>query len=620
MHRVRRTAVWLLCWTLAFPGNTIAAASPCTPSSRDRSGAPRTGRSPRSLARLVDYVGMGAACKPAVPRTRSSARTRFRAPIRVGVGSAGPGTRAIRRSRDLRPTSASIRAARSGSRSTPTRRHTGSTSIAWGTTAGGSARAQGRRRSPTPCRVSSRTASASATGLVDCGNWSVSASWAVPADRGVGHLYRQAGQARHRRRQPHRLRRARRRRHLRSAVPDVRHDVAGVQRLRRQQSVQRVAGGTRLQGQLQPAAHRRAATGGGKRAGCSAPNTRWCAGSRPTATTSATRPASTPIGAAQELLEHKVFLSVGHDEYWSGAQRANVEAARDAGVHLAFFSGNEVFWKTRWETSIDGSGTPIARWSATRRPTRTRRSIPSLPEWTGTWRDPRPFNPSRRRLEAGERADRHDLHGQRARATTRSSVPAPSRQAPVLAQHDASPALPAGAARFSPTARSGYEWDEDLDNGFRPAGLLRLSSTTRRRVAAVPAGLWIQLRARHGDAQPDALPRPRAARSCSAPARCSGRGVSTSTTIAAARRRASQMQQATVNLFGDMGVAPRHAAAGLVARGPSVGTRAPDVDDRRRRRRASRRSSERQRRHDQRHGQPTTAALSQRRGLGRRRR
>jgi hypothetical protein len=26
----------------------------------------------------------------------------------------------------------------------------------------------------------------------------------------------------------------------------------------------------------------------------------------------------------------------------------------------------------------------------------------------------------------------------------------------------------------------GYEWDEDLDNGFRPAGLIPLSSTTRR--------------------------------------------------------------------------------------------------------------------------------------------
>ena len=28
------------------------------------------------------------------------------------------------------------------------------------------------------------------------------------------------------------------------------------------------------------------------------------------------------------LTQHKVFLSVGHDEYWSGQQRANLEAAR----------------------------------------------------------------------------------------------------------------------------------------------------------------------------------------------------------------------------------------------------------------------------------------------------
>ena len=48
-----------------------------------------------------------------------------------------------------------------------------------------------------------------------------------------------------------------------------------------------------------------------------------------------------------ELTRHRAFLSVGHDEYWSGTQRTNVEAARAAGVNLAFFSGNEVFWKTR---------------------------------------------------------------------------------------------------------------------------------------------------------------------------------------------------------------------------------------------------------------------------------
>lgn len=42
------------------------------------------------------------------------------------------------------------------------------------------------------------------------------------------------------------------------------------------------------------------------------------------------------------LLRGKAFLSVGHDEYWTEAMFRNVEAARDAGVSLAFLSGNSV--------------------------------------------------------------------------------------------------------------------------------------------------------------------------------------------------------------------------------------------------------------------------------------
>src|SRR5262249_10702467 len=96
------------------------------------------------------------------------------------------------------------------------------------------------------------------------------------------------------------------------------------------------------------------------------------------------------------ILQHKAFLSVGHDEYWSGGQRSNVEAARDAGVNLAFFSGNEVFWKTRWETSIDGSGTPYRtlvcyKESKNDAPLDPLDSSPTW-TWTGTWRDNR-FSP-----------------------------------------------------------------------------------------------------------------------------------------------------------------------------------------------------------------------------------
>src|SRR5215472_13404061 len=93
------------------------------------------------------------------------------------------------------------------------------------------------------------------------------------------------------------------------------------------------------------------------------------------------------------LLNHKIFLSVGHDEYWSGTQRANVQAARDAGVNLAFFSGNEVFWKTRWEASIDGSNTAnrtLVTYKETHYDAPTDPQDP--PTWTGTWMDPR-FSP-----------------------------------------------------------------------------------------------------------------------------------------------------------------------------------------------------------------------------------
>ena len=56
-----------------------------------------------------------------------------------------------------------------------------------------------------------------------------------------------------------------------------------------------------------------------------------------------------------EATKPKAFLSVGHDEYWSAGQRASVEAARNEGVNLAFFSGNEIYWKTRFEPSVDGT-------------------------------------------------------------------------------------------------------------------------------------------------------------------------------------------------------------------------------------------------------------------------
>lgn len=48
----------------------------------------------------------------------------------------------------------------------------------------------------------------------------------------------------------------------------------------------------------------------------------------------------------------KAFLSIGHDEYWTREMRDHVEAARDAGVHLAFFGANCAYWQVRMEGRV----------------------------------------------------------------------------------------------------------------------------------------------------------------------------------------------------------------------------------------------------------------------------
>ena len=178
----------------------------------------------------------------------------------------------------------------------------------------------------------------------------------------------------------------------------------------------------------------------------------------------------------------KVFLSVGHDEYWSAGQRLHVEQARDAGVNLGFFSGNEMYWKTRWEPSIDGAGTPyrtLVSYKETMRNAinndpRDPLNSGTSPISTGTWRD----------AQFGAPAD--GGRPENALTGTIWTVNCCSSQIKVPAEMGALrfwwntriADLPAGqVARLTPESL-GYEWDEDLDNGSRPAGIVHLSATT----------------------------------------------------------------------------------------------------------------------------------------------
>ncbi len=92
------------------------------------------------------------------------------------------------------------------------------------------------------------------------------------------------------------------------------------------------------------------------------------------------------------LLRHRVFVSVGHDEYWSWAKREHVEAARDRGVGLVFLGANTSFWQVRFEASAGGepNRTIVAYKdaAATEDPFATNPDPLTASLTTGRWRDP----------------------------------------------------------------------------------------------------------------------------------------------------------------------------------------------------------------------------------------
>jgi methionine-rich copper-binding protein CopC len=183
----------------------------------------------------------------------------------------------------------------------------------------------------------------------------------------------------------------------------------------------------------------------------------------------ATRPA--------QLLNRKIFISSGHDEYWSGAARANIEAARNAGVSLVFMTGNEVFWRVRWEPSpVDSSS---HRTLVCYKETLNGAKIDPTAEWTGTWRDAR-FSPP----AVGGGAPENGLTGTLFKAINpvgdadfAIKVPSSYSRLRFWRYTSIATQAPGAVATLSP-ATLGYEWNTDEDNDARPAGLIRLSETT----------------------------------------------------------------------------------------------------------------------------------------------
>lgn len=174
-----------------------------------------------------------------------------------------------------------------------------------------------------------------------------------------------------------------------------------------------------------------------------------------------------------EILNHRVFLSVGHDEYWSGNERDNVQAAIDSGVNAQFLSGNEAYWHTRLANSVDGSNTPD-RTIISYKETWSNAKIDPSPTWTGTWRDPRFASAAN-----GGSDPENGLTGTMYMSTiTDLPVTVTAQEGKLRIWRNTGLASMSSVSTALAAHTVGYESDEDVDNGFRPSGLIHLSTVS----------------------------------------------------------------------------------------------------------------------------------------------
>ncbi len=323
------------------------------------------------------------------------------------------------------------------------------------------------------------------------------------------------------------------------------------------------------------------------------------------------------------LSQHKAFLPVGHDEYWSKGQRDAVENALAAGTHLAFFSGNEAYWKTRWESDYrtlvsykETSGATCRtcggtlEYDAQGKYTCTNASAgcsygiyakvdPEPPSgtlfWTGLWSDGRRVTPDGSlapllRPDGSPPPAGHDNDPVKPtnQLTGLSFAIASSGAAAVAVteplkqnrfwRYTSVKDLSAGQSAVFTKGTLGHEFDTDAVNASRPAGLIQLTSSnvclkgdafpfgdagrghSYKNVAALPYDFTMRI----GSVRHNAVLRkaPSGALVFAAGAIRWSWGLDERHDyglIPVAERPYTadiRMQQATVNLFADMGVWP----------------------------------------------------------------
>jgi hypothetical protein len=266
------------------------------------------------------------------------------------------------------------------------------------------------------------------------------------------------------------------------------------------------------------------------------------------------------VRAANLILNHKIYLSQGHDEYWSKEQRNAVETARGAGVNLAFLSGNEVYWKTRWLPDTNGVANRIlvcykegtlanGTFGGGAEATCGTKCDPNPTVWTGLWRMGAAYD-----APLPENALTGEISWDQPPSSTSYSGPimVPDTYKNLRFWRNTSIAvLPAGQSATLSTNSLGFEFDYEQYPTSYPNGRITLSSTTATDGNVHKLSLY-----RYGGT---GGPLVFGAGTIQWAWGLDGSHFNGTTVVS------QDLQQATVNLFADMGVQPGSLQSGLTA-------------------------------------------------------
>jgi hypothetical protein len=177
------------------------------------------------------------------------------------------------------------------------------------------------------------------------------------------------------------------------------------------------------------------------------------------------------------LKNHKIFVTAGHDEYTSKEQRTAIEAARDAGVNCAFFTGNDMYWKTRWEADANGNANRVLVCykegtladGTTGEATCGFKCDVSSPVWTGMWRMGAAYDAP---------FPENTLLGQISWTQATAAISVPSTYKSYRFWRNTTVAtLGSGQSATMAPSTLGYEMDYEQYASYYPHGRITLSST-----------------------------------------------------------------------------------------------------------------------------------------------